>query len=73
MMVQCRSCVYYDSLGDDYKEERGECTNKEVWSCHELSLVNSGGFSGNGDYFHVHGNFGCIKGKEIIPVRELNQ
>jgi len=64
----CKNCLYFHILGrnfcdDSWYEKAGDCKNSSVWDyCNNSdTLVKAGGSDGDGDYFHVKENFGCVK------------
>uniref|UniRef100_A0A6M3JD43 Uncharacterized protein n=2 Tax=viral metagenome TaxID=1070528 RepID=A0A6M3JD43_9ZZZZ len=63
----CKNCKFFHLLGRNFcnvnwYENAGECGNPEVYdnNCGDL-LVRAGGSDGDGDYFHVKENFGCVR------------
>ncbi len=67
--MTCKKCKFFSLLGEDFVNSEfyrhaGECTNPEVVDRNDPSdgvLIRAGGSDGDGDYFHIHEDFGCIK------------
>ncbi len=75
--MKCGQCKFFRLLGkgyvnSEYYRHAGECRNPEVYDGYkEGTLVRAGGSDGDGDYFHVHENFGCIKFENVTIVQRL--
>lgn len=81
MNNKCRECEFFRPLGPDYASgefyaHAGECKNPKVvdeYDPAEGVLIRAGGSDGDGDYFHVHENFGCIKFKKAAVISNKNE
>ncbi len=69
-MKKCKKCKHFELLegyfcSDPWHASAGECGNPEIYDdSNDNSLVRAGGSDGDGDYFYVSADFGCIKFEE---------